>query len=69
MTAKAKSADNGKFRPVTLEHLAGTLAEERSLSRRHNQALLEDLIGLTARLTTRGLAFCRCESVLPPGSS
>jgi DNA-binding protein HU-beta len=48
MAAMAKSAYNCKSRPVALEHLAATLADEHSLTRRQNQALLEDLIGLIA---------------------
>jgi DNA-binding protein HU-beta len=49
MAAKAKSADNGKSRPVTLKHFAATLAPERRLTEHQNQALLEDLIGLITK--------------------
>jgi DNA-binding protein HU-beta len=54
MAAKAKSAYNGKSRPVALKHLAATLADEHSLTRRQNQALLEDRIGLIAKLLSNG---------------
>ena len=53
MAAKGKSADDSKSCPVTLKHLAATLADEPSLTQRQNPVLLEDP-GLTTRLLRNG---------------
>ena len=41
-------------RPVTLKHLAATLAEEHQLTKRAGQALLGDLVGLITRHLKKG---------------
>jgi DNA-binding protein HU-beta len=41
-------------RPVTLKHLAATLAEEHQLTKRAGEALLGDLVGLITRHLKKG---------------
>jgi DNA-binding protein HU-beta len=41
-------------RPVTLKHLAATLAEEHELSKRAGEALLNDLVGLITKHLKKG---------------
>jgi DNA-binding protein HU-beta len=45
MAAQAKTTT----RPVTLKHLAVSLAEEHELTKRQGQALLNDLVGLITK--------------------
>jgi hypothetical protein len=47
--AAAKSS-----RPVTLKHLAATLAEEHQLTKRAGEALLGDLVGLITKHLKKG---------------
>ena len=48
-TASAKTS-----RPVTLKHLAATLAEEHQLTKRQGAALLGDLVGLITKHLKKG---------------
>jgi DNA-binding protein HU-beta len=48
-TAAAKTS-----RPVTLKHLAATLAEEHQLTKRAGEALLGDLVGLITKHLRKG---------------
>ena len=48
-TAAAKAS-----RPVTLKHLAATLAEEHQLTKRAGEALLGDLVGLITKHLKKG---------------
>ena len=48
-TAAAKTS-----RPVTLKHLAATLAEEHQLTKRAGEALLGDLVGLITKHLKKG---------------
>ena len=48
-TASAKTS-----RPVTLKHLAATLAEEHQLTKRQGVALLGDLVGLITKHLRKG---------------
>src|SRR5262245_19875864 len=48
-TAKTKTA-----RPVTLKHLAATLAEEHELTKKAGEALLTDLVGLITKHLKKG---------------
>ena len=41
-------------RPVTLKHLAATLAEEHQLTKRAGEALLADLVGLITKHLKKG---------------
>ena len=41
-------------RPVTLKHLAASLAEEHELTKRQGQALLNDLVGLITKHLKKG---------------
>jgi DNA-binding protein HU-beta len=41
-------------RPVTLKHLAATLAEEHQLTKRAGEALLRDLVGLITKHLKKG---------------
>jgi DNA-binding protein HU-beta len=41
-------------RPVTLKHLAATLAEEHQLTKRAGEALLGDLVGLITKHLKKG---------------
>ena len=43
-----------KSRPVTLKHLAATLAEEHQLTKKGGEALLTDLVGLITKHLKRG---------------
>jgi len=54
MPAKAKTAANGKSRPVTSKHLAAALAEEHSLTKRQGGELLQNLISLITKHLKRG---------------
>jgi hypothetical protein len=56
-------------RPVTLKHLAATLAGEHQLTKRAGEALLGDLVGLITKHLKKGnesglrvLVSCRSES-------
>jgi DNA-binding protein HU-beta len=48
-SAAAKSS-----RPVTIKHLAATLAEEHQMTKRAGEALLGDLVGLITRHLKKG---------------
>jgi DNA-binding protein HU-beta len=68
-TAAAKSS-----RPVTLKHLAATLAEEHQLTKRAGEALLGDLVDLLLSISRRAsesalpvLASCRSGSAARMG--
>jgi DNA-binding protein HU-beta len=50
MAAQAKTTT----RPVTLKHLAASLAEEHELTKRQGQALLNDLVGLITKHLKKG---------------
>jgi DNA-binding protein HU-beta len=55
MAAKAKNPTTTKAkRPVTLKHLAATLAEEHQLTKRAGEALLGDLVGLITKHLKKG---------------
>jgi len=43
-----------KPRPVTLKHLAATLAEEHQLTKKGGEALLTDLVGLITKHLKKG---------------
>ena len=43
-----------KSRPVTLKHLAATLAEEHELTKKGGEALLTDLVGLITKHLKKG---------------
>jgi DNA-binding protein HU-beta len=43
-----------KSKPVTLKHLAATLAEEHQLTKKGGEALLTDLVGLITKHLKRG---------------
>jgi DNA-binding protein HU-beta len=43
-----------KSRPVTLKHLAATLAEEHQLTKKGGEALLTDLVGLITKHLKKG---------------
>ena len=49
LTAPAKTS-----RPVTLKHLAATLAEQHQLTKRAGEALLGDLVGLITKHLKKG---------------
>jgi len=51
-TKKPKGA--GTSRPVTLKHLAATLAADHQLTKRAGEALLGDLVGLITKHLKRG---------------
>ena len=51
----AKSAAAGKTRPpVTLKHLAASLAEEHQLTKRAGEAILGDLVGIITKHLKKG---------------
>jgi DNA-binding protein HU-beta len=50
MAAQAKM----KTRPVTLKHLAASLAEQHELTKRQGETLLSDLIGLITKHLKKG---------------
>ena len=50
MAAQAKM----KARPVTLKHLAATLAEEYELTKRQGETLLNQLVGLITKHLKKG---------------
>jgi len=56
MSAKAKKPNisTNSSRPVTLKHLAATLAEEHQLTKHAGEALLGDLIGLITKHLKKG---------------
>jgi DNA-binding protein HU-beta len=54
MPAKAKTAANGKSRPVTSRHLAAALAEEHSLTKRQGAELMGNLITLITKHLKKG---------------
>ena len=43
-----------KSRPVTLKHLAATLAEQHQLTKKGGEALLTDLVGLITKHLKKG---------------
>jgi DNA-binding protein HU-beta len=49
-----KSASAKPSRPVTLKHLAATLAAEHQLTKRGGEALLSDLVGLITKHLKKG---------------
>ncbi|MGA6965031.1 MAG: HU family DNA-binding protein [Xanthobacteraceae bacterium] len=53
MTNSAKPAAKAS-RPVTLKHLAATLAGEHQLTKRAGEALLGDLVGLITKHLKKG---------------
>jgi DNA-binding protein HU-beta len=53
MTKSAKPAAKAS-RPVTLKHLAATLAGEHQLTKRAGEALLGDLVGLITKHLKKG---------------
>ena len=56
MAAKAKkaTASTQNNRPVTLKHLAATLAEEHQMTKRAGEALLGDLVELITKHLKKG---------------
>src|SRR5215210_8714232 len=51
----ALSASTSKSsRPVTMKHLAATLAEEHDLTKRAGEAILTDLVGLMTKHLKKG---------------
>jgi DNA-binding protein HU-beta len=56
MPVKAKKpiVSTKPSRPVTLKHLAATLAEEHQLTKRAGEALLGDLVGLITKHLKKG---------------
>jgi DNA-binding protein HU-beta len=54
MAAKTTKPAAKASRPVTLKHLAATLAEEHQLTKRAGEALLGDLVGLITRHLKKG---------------
>ena len=54
-TAKASTKSAAKpSRPITLKHLAATLAEEHQMTKRGGEALLTDLVGLITKHLKKG---------------
>jgi DNA-binding protein HU-beta len=55
MATKAKTTSSAKTnRPVTLKHLAASLAEQHKLTKRDGEALLNDLVGLITKHLKKG---------------
>jgi DNA-binding protein HU-beta len=55
MAAQAKTTTSAKVsRPVTLKHLAATLADEYELTKRQGEALLNGLVGLITKHLKKG---------------
>jgi DNA-binding protein HU-beta len=54
MAGKATKPAAKPSRPVTLKHLAATLAEEHQLTKRAGEALLGDLVGLITKHLKKG---------------
>ena len=50
----AKATNQRASRPVTLRHLAASLAKEHQMTKRAGQALLGDLVGLITKHLKRG---------------
>jgi DNA-binding protein HU-beta len=53
-TASKKPATAKASRPVTLKHLAATLAEQHQMTKRGGEALLGDLVGLITKHLKKG---------------
>jgi DNA-binding protein HU-beta len=53
-TASKKPAVVKASRPVTLKHLAATLAEQHQMTKRGGEALLGDLVGLITKHLKKG---------------
>jgi len=51
---KKATASTKNNRPVTLKHLAATLAEEHQMTKRAGEALLGDLVGLITKHLKKG---------------
>jgi DNA-binding protein HU-beta len=51
---KTRTAPSKNNRPVTLKHLAATLAEEHQLTKKAGEALLGDLVGLITKHLKKG---------------
>jgi DNA-binding protein HU-beta len=56
ISSKAKKPNGASrtSRPITLKHLAATLAEEHQLTKRAGEALLGDLVGLITKHLKKG---------------
>ena len=56
ISSKAKKPNGASktSRPVTLKHLAATLAEEHQLTKRAGEALLGELVGLITKHLKKG---------------
>jgi len=54
MAGKVTKQAAATNRPVTLKHLAATLAEEHELSKKAGEALLNDLVGLITKHLKKG---------------
>jgi DNA-binding protein HU-beta len=55
MATHAKTTASAKIsRPVTLKHLAASLADKYKLTKRQGEALLNDLVGLITKHLKRG---------------
>ncbi len=52
--AKKPTAAAKTSRPVTIKHLAATLAEEHQLTKRAGEALLGDLVGMITKHLKKG---------------
>ena len=52
--AKKATASTKTNRPVTLKHLAATMAEEHQMTKRAGEALLGDLVGLITKHLKKG---------------
>ena len=51
---KTRTAPSKNNRPVTLKHLAATLAEEHQLTKKAGEALLGDLVGRITKHLKKG---------------
>ena len=54
MASKGKAPAAKASRPVTLKHLAATLAEEHQLTKKAGEALLTDMVGLVTKHLKKG---------------
>jgi len=54
MAAKSRVNSSPKSRPVTLKHLAASLAEQHQLTKRKGEEFLHELIGLITKHLKRG---------------
>ncbi|HEX5509702.1 MAG TPA: HU family DNA-binding protein [Pseudolabrys sp.] len=50
----AKAASPAKSKPITLKHLANTLAEEHQLTKKQGQEMLNDLVAMITKHLKKG---------------